>query len=200
MVLTPRAGLPLGPVEPFAEFLERRVTVVNLEELSRREALEPLEDLLTLVVRPEEQLGPTSQQLVGMKPELSAMIATILWKRLPSLSLEEIMAIAGIQLADLSETRAYQDILTKGREEGREEGREQGREQGREEGLEQGGQREAASLVLRQLRRRFGNVLAEQDATIRILSTAELEELGEALMDFASPADLTAWLASRGGT
>jgi hypothetical protein len=26
--------LPLGPVEPFAEFLERRVTAVNLEELS----------------------------------------------------------------------------------------------------------------------------------------------------------------------
>jgi hypothetical protein len=42
VVLTPRAGLPLGPVEPFAEFLERRVTVVNPEELSRREALEPL--------------------------------------------------------------------------------------------------------------------------------------------------------------
>jgi len=195
VVLTPRAGLPLGPEDLFAEFLERRVTVVNLEELSRRQDLEPLEQLLTLVVRPERELGPTSQQLVGMKPELSAMIATILWKRLPSLSLEEIMAIAGIQLADLSETRAYQDILTKGREEGREEGREQGREQGREEGLEQGGQREAASLVLRQLRRRFGNVLAEQQATIRGLTTTQLEQLAEALLDFSSPADLMAWLA-----
>jgi hypothetical protein len=67
------------------------------------------------------------------------------------------MAIAGIELADLSETRAFQDILAKGRE--------------------QGGQREAASLVLKQLRRRFGNVQAEQDATIRILSTVELEGL-----------------------
>ena len=191
VVITPRAAMPLGPVEVFAEFLVRPVRIVSLEELSRREALEPLEDLLTLVVRPEEQLGPTSQQLVGMKPELSAMIATILWKRLPSLSLEEIMAIAGIQLADLSETRAYQDILTKGRE----QGREQGREEGWEEGLEQGGQREAASLVLRQLRRRFGNVLAEQQATIRGLTTTQLEQLAEALLDFSSPADLMAWLA-----
>jgi predicted transposase YdaD len=30
VVLTPQAGLRLGPVEPFAEFLERRVTIVNL--------------------------------------------------------------------------------------------------------------------------------------------------------------------------
>ena len=122
VVLTPRAGLPLGPVEMFAEFLERRVRVVNLEELSRRQDLEPLEDLLTLVVRPEGELGPTSRRLVERQPELSAMIATMLWKRLPHLSLEEVMTIAGIQLAELSETRAYQDILAKGREEGREEG------------------------------------------------------------------------------
>jgi predicted transposase YdaD len=33
VVLPPQAGLRLGQVEPFAEFLERRVTVVNLEEL-----------------------------------------------------------------------------------------------------------------------------------------------------------------------
>ena len=183
VVLTPRAGLPLGPVEMFAEFLERRVTIVNLEELSQRQDLEPLEDLLTLVVRPEVDLGPTSRRLVERQPELSAMIATILWKRWPHLSLEEVMMIAGIELAELSETRAYQDILAKGREEGR------------EEGLEQGGQREAALLVLKLLRRRFGSVTAEQDATIRGLSTTQLEELAESLMDFASPADLTAWLA-----
>jgi predicted transposase YdaD len=129
VVLTPRAGMPLGPVEVFTEFLERRVRIVNLEELSRREALEPLEHLLTLVVRPEGELGTTSQQLVATKPELSAMVATILWKRLPSLSLEEVMKIAGIQLAELSKTRAYQDILATGRE--------------------HGGQQEATRLVLR---------------------------------------------------
>jgi len=183
VVLTPRAGLPLGPVEPFAEFLERRVRIVNLEDLSRRQDLEPLEQLLTLVVRPEGELGPTSQQLVAMKPELSAMIATILWKRLPSLSLEEIMAIAGIQLADLSETRAYQDILAKGRE----------------EGLEKGGQREAGVLVLKLLRRRFGGVSADDAATIGGLSTAELEDLAEALLAFGSPVDLKAWLGNHRG-
>jgi hypothetical protein len=37
-------------------------------------------------------------------------------------------------------------------------------------------------------------VAAEQEATIRGLSTAQLEQLAEALIDFASPADLMAWL------
>jgi predicted transposase YdaD len=188
VVLTPQAGLRLGPVEPFAEFLEHRVRIVGLEELSRREGLEPLEELLTLVVRQEPELGPTSRRLVARKPELSAMIATILWKRLPSLSLEEIMAIAGIQLADLSETRAYQDILAKGLK--------QGLEQGRQEGFRE----EAAGLVLRQLRRLFGDVPGDHEQSIRVLATAELEDLAEALMDFTTPADLTSWLASRGGS
>jgi predicted transposase YdaD len=90
------------------------------------------------------------------------------------------MAIAGIQLADLSETRAYQDILAKGRE----------------EGLEEGGQREAGVLVLKQLRRRFGSVSANDAATIGGLRTAALEDLAEALLAFGSPVDLKAWLAT----
>jgi hypothetical protein len=176
-------GFRLGPVEPFAEFLEHRVTLVNLEALSRRQGLEPLEELLTLVVRPEGELAPVSRALVEQQPELSGLIATFMWKRLPHLPLEEIMTIAGIELAELSETRAYQDILTKGRE----------------EGLEKGGQREAAVLVLKQLQRRFGEMTAEQASSIRGLRTAELEELAEVLLEFRSAADLAAWLASRGG-
>jgi predicted transposase YdaD len=107
------------------------------------------------------------------------MIAPILWKRLPHLSLEEIMTIAGVQLAELSETRAYQDILAMGREEGRQEG----------------GQREAARLVLRLLLRRFGSLHPEQAATIGALPTSQLESLGDALLDFGSAADLSNWLA-----
>jgi hypothetical protein len=166
-------------------------SLVNLEALSRREALEPLEELLTLVVRPEGELAPVSRALVEQQPELSGLIATMLWKRLPHLSLEEVMTIAGIQLAELSETRAYQDILAKGREEGREEGLEQG--------LEKGGQREAGVLVLKQLRRRFGSVSANDAATIGGLRTAALEDLAEALLAFGSPVDLKAWLANHRG-
>jgi hypothetical protein len=76
-------------------FLERRVKMVNLEELSRRHGLEPLEQLLTLVVRPQGELAPVSRALVERQPELSGMNAPILWKRLPRLSLEEVMTMAG---------------------------------------------------------------------------------------------------------
>lgn len=127
-----------------------------------------------------------------MKPELSAMVATMLWKLLRSLSLEEIMAIAGIQLAELSETRAYRDILAKGREEGW--------IAGREEGLEPGRQREAALLELKQLRPRFTSVAAEQEPTIRGLSITQLEDLAEALLAFGSPVDLKAWLGTIAAT
>jgi predicted transposase YdaD len=143
----------------------------------------------TVVLMPRAglPLAPVSRALVEQQPELSGLIATMLWKRLPHLSLEEVMTIAGIQLAELCETRAYQDILAKGREEGL------------EQGLDKGGQREAALLVLKQLRRRFGSVSANDAATIGGLRTAALEDLAEALLAFGSSVDLEAWLVIRRG-
>jgi hypothetical protein len=71
-----------------------------------------------LGVRPEEELVTTSRPLVERQVELSGLIAPIFWIRLSRLWLEKIMTIPGIQLAELSETRACQDILAKARHEG----------------------------------------------------------------------------------
>lgn len=65
--------------------------------------------------------------------------------------------------------------------------------------LEEGMQAEAVTLVLRQLTRRIGTVEPEVQEQIRELSTAQLEDLGEALLDFSEAANLTAWLESRQG-
>lgn len=65
--------------------------------------------------------------------------------------------------------------------------------------LEEGMQAEAVALVLRQLTRRIGTVEPEVQEQIRELSTAQLEDLGEALLDFSEAANLTAWLESRQG-
>jgi Domain of unknown function (DUF4351)/Putative transposase, YhgA-like len=78
---------------------------------------------------------------------------------------------------------------------GKELGREEGREEGTELGMKLGMQREAASLVLRQLQRRFGDLSQSQQESIQGLSTKRLEELGEALLDFNSITDLNNWLA-----
>ncbi|WP_315788138.1 DUF4351 domain-containing protein [Fischerella sp. JS2] len=65
-------------------------------------------------------------------------------------------------------------------------------EEGIQQGLEQGRQREAA-LILRLLNRRVGSVSPPLQERIQNLSITELEDLGEALLDFTTVADLEAW-------
>ena len=60
-------------------------------------------------------------------------------------------------------------------------------------------QREAATLVLRQLTRRFGQLTPEMRSLLQQLRVAQLEELGEALLDFSSMQDLTDWLQGSSG-
>jgi predicted transposase YdaD len=55
--------------------------------------------------------------------------------------------------------------------------------------------REGQALILRQLNRRVGNISIDLEARIKILPLAQLEELGEALLDFSQMADLVTWLA-----
>jgi predicted transposase/invertase (TIGR01784 family) len=53
---------------------------------------------------------------------------------------------------------------------------------------------EGLKFVLRLLTRRFGEVGPETEAQIRSLSLSQLEDLGEAILDFAQPVDLQEWL------
>ncbi len=55
-------------------------------------------------------------------------------------------------------------------------------------------QKEAASLVLRLLARRVGQISPEVRSLIQQLPLAQLEDLGEAMLDFGSMQDLTDWL------
>jgi predicted transposase/invertase (TIGR01784 family) len=50
------------------------------------------------------------------------------------------------------------------------------------------------SLILRQIVRRLGTIQPETENCIRQLGVQELEELGEAAIDFNQQSDLTAWL------
>ena len=64
-------------------------------------------------------------------------------------------------------------------------------QQGIEQGIEQG----ERSLILRQLTRRVGEVPESLKTQIEALLIAQLELLGEALLDFSSVTDLELWLA-----
>ena len=56
----------------------------------------------------------------------------------------------------------------------------------------------SAAWVLRLLRRRLGKVPVELESRIRALPVAELEALGEILLELHTPAELITWL-QRGG-
>lgn len=75
----------------------------------------------------------------------------------------------------LKQTRVYREIKEEGREE------------------------EARSLILRQLTRRVGELPQQVRERIETLCLEQLENLGEALLDFTSMADLQAWLEALEG-
>ena len=73
-------------------------------------------------------------------------------------------------LSDLKQTRVYQ------------------------EALEEGEQLAAKSIVLRQLTRKLGEIPQDLRGRIEELSLTQLENLGEALLDFEQMDDLVNWL------
>jgi predicted transposase/invertase (TIGR01784 family) len=79
----------------------------------------------------------------------------------------------------MKESVIYQDILAQGEVKGKAEGR----------------QEEAASLILRQLNRRCGEIHSALSQQVQSLSVEQLEQLGEDLLDFTSVEDLVNWLS-----
>jgi len=65
------------------------------------------------------------------------------------------------------------------------------------QGLQQGLQQGKLDLITRLLTRRFGTPDAELQSRINNLSTADLDELSEALLDFSEVSALSNWLDGR---
>jgi flagellar biosynthesis/type III secretory pathway protein FliH len=100
------------------------------------------------------------------------------------------------QLARIApvEQEGVMEIVTSWMEQGLQRGRQEGRQEGLQQGRQEGRQQEAVSLILRQLTRRLGAIDSSLQERIQRLSVAQLEDLGEALLDFESAADLAPWL------
>ncbi len=184
LVITPHSRLKLGPTQALQVFLNQQVNWINLEELSQQPSLDPLLNLLTLPIRPESELQTSSREILASRPDLDKVVLAMLMQRLPQLSNEEIMVIAGIPMEELRHTRAAQDWLAAGRQEGRQEGLQEGRQEGE------------AAVTLRLLNRRCGPLSEATTAQIQALPLEQLEALADALLDFQGPADLAAWLAA----
>jgi predicted transposase YdaD len=96
-------------------------------------------------------------------------VSTIMVYKFSNLSRDEVDAMLGIEL---EQTRVYREAVSVGEV------------------------REGQALILRQLNRRVGNISIDLESQIKTLPLAQLEELGEALLDFSQMDDLVAWLNS----
>ena len=92
-------------------------------------------------------------------------------------------------LTDIKQTRVYQEAKQEGRQEGKHEGKLEGRQEGKQEGEVQ--------LLVRQLSKRFGQIGDRRLQAINNLTIEQLEDLGEALLDFTDSMELDSWLQSR---
>ena len=81
------------------------------------------------------------------------------------------------------ETRVFREV------------KEEAMREGRQEGLREGRKEEAASLIVRQLGKRFGELPEDVRTSISELTITVLEELGEALLDFSDISEVQNWLA-----
>lgn len=90
------------------------------------------------------------------------------------LSADVVRQIMRWDMAVLRESPWYQEILREG---------------------EQSGLQRERSLILKQLTRRVGTLSPETTAQVEALAIETLEALGEALLDFTQPEELSRWLA-----
>ena len=65
--------------------------------------------------------------------------------------------------------------------------------EGIQEGIQEGRQQEGVNMILRQLNRRIGEISPQLFQKIQSLPIEQLENLGEALLDFQSKEDLEQW-------
>jgi predicted transposase/invertase (TIGR01784 family) len=107
------------------------------------------------------------------------LLETVLLSKFSQLTRQEIEAMFLVN--DIKQTRVYQEAKQEGREEGREEGEQEGEK----------------NLLLRQLSKRFGKLTDSYIQKISNLKIAQLEDLGEALLDFRDINDLDEWLKSQ---
>ncbi len=143
-----------------------------LEDLLPLTNLGPTLALLRLLVVPNETVGIDAKAILATADSEAEclrvldLVEAILVRTLPSLSIEEIREVLDLQDVSLSETQFFKEVFQQGE----------------------------VNLTLRLLARRCGEIAIEQQTIIRSLPIAQLENLGEALLDFGGMADLEDWL------
>ena len=166
-----------------------RIVRVYLDDWLDRETDSFAINIIQLILSSESQAVTMARRL-GEKieqendPEIQEqvleLIETVLVYKFPKLSRQEIETM--FTYSDLKQTRVYQ------------EAREEGELRGEKRGLVKG----QATMLLRLLNRKFGQISPSLRGKVNKLSTKQLENLAEALFDLEVIADLSDWLKTQG--
>ena len=162
-----------------------RIVRVYLDDWLERETDSFAISIVQLILSSESQAVAMARRL-GEKieqendPEIQEqvleLIETVLVYKFPKLSRQEIEAM--FTYSDLKQTRVYQDA----------------KEEGEQRGLVKG----QATMLLRLLNRKFGQISPSLRGKVNKLSAKQLENLAEALFDLETIADLSDWLKTQG--
>ncbi|BAZ47890.1 hypothetical protein NIES4103_04950 [Nostoc sp. NIES-4103] len=136
-------------------------------------ALLPLAPL-TRTDSPQTLLSQVAQEIAKI-PDIETRQNTAAYTEiLAGLKFEKLFIRQLLREELMQESVIYQDILQKGEQRGE--------------------QKEALKYTLRLLNRRFGQIDSLMIERLQILSTEQLESLGEDFLDFSNVSDLIAWL------
>ena len=179
-IIYPSRNLEQGDILPYSNLLNSsQVNRIYLDELGDIRQLPVWVALMVLTTLEDEQATQEARYLLARNQQeetqagnraIIELITTIMVYKFENKSQREVEEMLGITL---KETRVYREI--------------------KEEGIQEGEQREK-SLILRLLTRRVGELPEDVRQRVEVFSLEELENLGEALLDFSRMADLQAWL------
>ena len=125
-----------------------------------------------------------------LRDNVVEFIEAVLVYKFPKLSRQEVESM--FTHSDLKKTRVYQEAMQEGEQRGLQIGEQRGLQIGKQEGV----QRQVA-MLLRMLTRKFGKVPPRLKTRIYKLSVTQIENLAEAIFDFATVADLNTWLKNQ---
>ncbi len=162
---------------------------LDLSALDGQDRATPGWELLRLIVDETPNALDRARRLLRTPatgphdPALINFIETILVYKLPRSTREEIQAMLGITDIDLKQTQFYKDVFAEGERLGEQRGEQRGEQLGEQRGEQRGRQQEAASLLRRQLTRRFGPLPDWAEQRLQTAPLAELESWAERVLD-----------------
>ncbi|MBE9083586.1 MULTISPECIES: DUF2887 domain-containing protein [unclassified Tolypothrix] len=175
VIIYPSRSTEQAEIHPYRSLLNgEQVTRIYLDELGDIRSLPVWVALMVLTTIEDEQATEEARYLLtrsqqeAPQPENRTIIELLTTIMVYKFENKSQREVEEMLGITLRETRVYREIKEEGEK----------------------------SLVLRQLAKRVGELPQEVSQQVESLSLEQLENLGEALLDFTSMADLQAWLAA----